>query len=160
MSRPLKRARTTFQVAQKRPIDKNLINVSKSLVTSTQAATTLITATFPCTITGIRWNGAINATAVGATQIRWAIILVKDGNSPNTMATSDGSTLYEPEQNVLTWGVVTANDFDGGTGSSIQALDGSTKTMRKLMGGDQIQIIFFANAAATVNMAVQFFCKS
>lgn len=159
-NRPLKRARTTFQVSQKRPIDKSLINVAHDLNT-TQQSTVLTTATFPCTITGIRWALSLLGDASGPTTVRWAIVLVKDGNSANTMASSDGSTLYEPEQNVLAFGVKQLQDLDQGAGPGAISWEGSTKTMRKLMGGDQLVLITIVSTTrGDLSGVVQFFCKS
>jgi len=159
-NRPFKRARPSFQVSQKRPIDKSLINVTKTLVADVQAATVLTTATFPCTVTGLRWVGSIAADTVTGSVVYWAIILVKDGNSANTMSRSDASTLYEPEQNVLAFGNAVVRDSDAGTGQSVRSIEGTTKSMRKLMGGDQIQFICISSAGSQVTMSVQFFCKS
>jgi len=149
----MKRARPSFQVSQKRPIDKSLIYVAKSSVTA-QVSTDLVTATFPCTITGLRWN--IENKSASSTAI-WAIILVKDGNSANTMAFSDGATMYEPEQNVLAWGVISVGTDNGGEPAQI----GTTKSMRKLMGGDKLVFITAAVAGtADITGGIQFFCKS
>ena len=55
-----KRSRTTgvsvIHSAAKRPIDKNLKYVKKTGVAATQVSTTLFTATFPCTVVGLRWS--------------------------------------------------------------------------------------------------------
>ncbi len=149
----------TFQVSQKRPIDKNLVVVSKNTVDATQVSTTLITATFPCTITGLRWQIATDrAAGTGTAEFYWAIILVKDGNSANTVAISDGATFYEPEQNVLAFGLGSLED----SGPDSMLAEGNTKTMRKLMGGDTIVFIVRGVATNTVNLnaIIQFFCKS
>lgn len=160
----LKRRRITqqtrvLQVSQKRPIDKSLVVVAKSAIDATQVTTDLITATFPCTITGLRWNVAGDrAAGTGTAQLWWAIVLVKDGNSANTIAVSDAATFYEPEQNVLAFGMKAMED----EGPDTSFFEGSTKTMRKLMGGDKL--IFIARGVATntvnLNAIVQFFCKS
>jgi len=159
MSRGLKRQRTGVSsfVTPKRPIDKGLVNVIHGIST-TQAETTLITATFPCTVTGLRWEiGAIGGPQ--STSVRWAIIIVRDGNSANTIGASDGSDLYAPEQDVMAFGVQWCPDTDNGN-SNIH-WTGSTKSMRKLMGGDKIIFVTkgsFSNG--TVNGCVQLFCKT
>lgn len=158
----MKRARMSYQVSQKRPIDKSLIVINKSAVDSTQVSTDLVTATFPCTITGLRWNlTPISASAAGDAIVQWAIILVKDGNSANTMASSDGSTLYEPEQNVLSWGMSALSETDE-AGHQNYTFEGDTKTMRKLMGGDKLVLIVRGATGTTFDFSgcVQFFCKS
>lgn len=156
----MKRPRV-MQVSAKRPIDKALINVTQT-VTSSQTSTTLTTATFPCTLTGLRWSCSLSGNATAGTAVYWAIIRLQDGLAASTLATSDGSDLYTPEQEVLAFGVAQLADSDGGTGSATYNFDGSTKTMRKLMGGDSIRLITLSTTAAGAALrgTVQFFCKS
>lgn len=143
-----------------RPIDKSIVNVVKTLGT-TQLATVLITATFPCTITGLRWEVNATAPTAGSATVRWAIVRVKDGVVVSVMAFSDASSLYDPEQEVITWGLLKAADLDAGTGPAIALSKGDTKSMRKLAGGDTIQMICVSTVAGTpFNAIVQFFCKS
>lgn len=145
----------------KRPIDKQLIVINDSMTAGTQESTTLTTATFPCTVTGIRWDISATSTISGLTQVWWAIVLVKDGNSANNFATSDGSSFYQPEQNVLAFGVAICGDADGNSGNLQQRMEGSTKTMRKLMAGDKLQVVYVAtNFDASLTGIVQFFCKT
>jgi len=159
----MKRARSSaprFQVAQKRPIDKNLLFIGKTN-SAGQQTTDLVTATYPCTITGLRWDLKTIGGAGGNAGVQWAIVLVKDGNSANNIAVSDGSTFYEPEQNVLAFGNMYVMDSDAGTGNATDEDKGSTKTMRKLMGGDKLVFVTRASAAnGEINGIVQFFCKS
>lgn len=141
-----------------RPTDKGLVASAHSLTTA-QKSTTLITATFPCTFTGLRWElSAVNTTA-GADVVFWAIVLVKDGNAAGTMGSSDAAPFYNPEQNVLAFGQTRLGLPANGEGNA--QWSGSTKTMRKLMGGDKVLLIV-NNATATVsfNGVVQFFCKT
>lgn len=150
--------RTTGFVA-KRPIDKELIAINRDITTA-QVETTLTSATFPCTVTGLRWSIGVINTYAGNNPLYWAIVLVKDGNAASGIATSNGSSLYQPEQNVLAFGVCELdNPADGGV--SAYQFEGSTKSMRKLMGGDQL--LFIANAGAngySIRGAIQFFCKT
>ncbi len=159
MSRGVKRQRTGVSsfVVPKRPIDKGLVNVIQGIST-TQDATVLITATFPCTITGLRWEiGLIGGPL--ATAVRWAIIIVRDGNIAGTIGASDAGDFYTPEQDVMAFGCVFLEDTD--VGSSAFVVSGSTKSMRKLMGGDQIMFIHSASQSnGTLNGVVQLFCKS
>ncbi len=92
----------------------------------------------------------------------WAIVIVKDGNSANTMSITDAATFYSPEQNVLAFGV---GNFPGttiGDGALRESWEGSTKTMRKMMGGDILQLLVDGNTATQGSFlgVVQFFCKS
>lgn len=150
-------------VSSKRPIDKNLIMVAKT-VTTTQASTNLVTATFPCTVTGLRWDLTYRQSAANssATSVVWAVVRVKDGLSASTMSTSDGSDLYAPEQEVLTYGTSTFPPGTSGAGAITYHWSDSTKTMRKLMGGDKISLIVLSDVASSGSLfgCVQLFCKS
>lgn len=155
-----KRARTTgvSVVRARRPIDKSLINVAYGGLNATQQTTVLITATFPCTVVGLRWSFGTNQDGgTGLAQGRWSIIINRDGSTINTMSSGVGTVLYEPEQDVLAFGAwQTDNNVQG------SHFDSSTKTMRKLQGGDEL--VFLATGAATntssLHGVVQFFCKS
>ncbi len=151
-----------IQVSTRRPIDKQLVNVAQSL-TTTQTSTVLITATFPCTIVGIRWQlNFLNNITTGATRSRWCIIRLKQGLTASTIATSDGSSLFDPEQECLVWGVSFTTDKDIGAGPQSVHMEGETKSMRKLMGGDRLVLIAINDTAngALLDGVVQFFCKS
>lgn len=154
----MKRARTESRVFPvKRAINKEIIAISRTQSTS-QGATTLTTATYPCTITGVRWHIGLKNTYAGANNFWWAIVLVKDGQTADTLATSDGASIYSPEGNVLAWGMV---ELDDAAGDLTFNGEGSTKTMRKLQGGDTIQFISISAAASmTLRAGVQFFCKA
>lgn len=160
---PRKRTRTgdyVFTSSAKRPIDKGLIVVAQ-IASTTQQETTLLTATFPGTVTGIRWSLAFNAGAVQGNNGFWAIIIVRDGLAASSLSLTDGASLYEPEQDVLAYGVWRGADNDAGTGPAVWQSEGSTKSMRKLMGGDKL--LFITKAAAItgeVDGCVQLFMKS
>jgi len=99
----------------------------------------------------------IDNAAANNGAIAWAIVLVKDGNSAGTLTISDGSTLYNPEQNCIAWGV-------GYAVPQQEALrfEGQTKSMRKLMGGDRIILIRKCNVVDDIDAygCVQFFSKA
>ncbi len=144
--------------SRKRPIDKAIVFINKNAIDATQVSTVLFTATFPCTVVGLRWN--INASQDAGTAFcagAWCIIIAREGITVNTIARTDGATLFAPEQDVLTWG-------QWGIDNNTQTKDdiGSTKTMRKLMGGDRL--IWIGKGVATetthINGVVQFFCKT
>ncbi len=156
----MKRRRTSrgFVVA-KRPIDKDLIVVTKDNLGASQTVQTLKTTTFPCTLTGLRWSIDIGGDGgTGLARTHWAIVIVRDGNTANTITTTGESTFYEPEQDVLAFGVALtqADLWDP------KHFDGATKTMRKLMDGDLVQFLMLGEATNTSKVAgvVQFFCKS
>lgn len=168
MQRSRKRQRTVPVVVEsrvRRPIDKQLINVNITGQGTTQANVSLITATFPATITGVRWSIRIQSLTGGAANSGgWAIVRVKDGLAPNNMSFTNAATFLEPEQEVLAFGRWAVQDADIATncGPSIDHIDGSTKSMRKLMGGDQIYFcVNGINAGITSVLGIiQFFSKT
>lgn len=142
----------------KRPIDKLLINISKDGLANSQTQTILTTATFPCTVVGLRWDIVMAQDAgTGNAFVKWAIVVVRDGNAASTLATSDGSDTYTPEQDVMTYGQVAIDNNTEAYRNS-----GTTKTMRKLMGGDLLIFIALGSATNTVAVrgVVQLFCKT
>ena len=135
-------SRTT---SRKRPVDKVLVNIVKGSLDGTQAATTLLTATFPCTVTGLRWDlSFITDSGSAPGQYAACIIIVRDGITASALALGDGSTLYAPEQDVMSYFSGVNQQTDIGSGAHYV---GSTKTMRKMMGGDKL--IFIAKGQAT-----------
>ncbi len=145
-------------VRVRRPIDKFLVNISKVGVDGTQVQTIIRTATVACTVTGLRWDLATSQQGgTGAGKGRWAIVIVRDGQSASTMAISDGSSLYDPEQDVLTYGSWTIDN-------NVESFhwNSDTKTMRKMRIGDAIVFVAVGVATNTSNVegVVQMFCKS
>ena len=121
----------------RRPTDKELIYISQTF-TSSNTVTTMKTATFPCTIVGLRWNFAgIHTFTTGNSIVNWIIVIVRDGT-------------------------LTFMDADAGFGSTTKQVEGQTKTMRKMQQGDLLQFITISSNAnaGTINGVVQFFCKS
>ena len=144
----------------KRPIDKGLIVVNQS-ASSSQSSTDLADATFPCTIMGIRWSLAIQGNTTTSALVSWAIVRVREGRTADTMSQVDGAHFYDPEQDVLAFGVCRTADLDAGTGPAVRHFEGATKAMRKLMVGDKIQFISIADANSNpVDGVIQLFCKS
>jgi len=154
-----KRRRTgpsRFTVA-KRPVDKSIINVLHDPITSSQKSTTLLTSSFPCTVTGLRWNLTWhNTDSGGGHKVWWAIVVVRDSATASTIGTSDGGSFYKPEENVLTYGTTWLEAAGSGMTS------GTTKTMRKVAGGDTLRFIVLSSTATTtaVQGIIQLFCKS
>ena len=153
--------------AAPRPIDKLLAFVALNDVNATQQASTLFTATTPCTIMGIRWSGFIEGDAgtVGNKHdYQWAIVKVNDGDgAANSISRTEGATLYVPEQNVLAFGVGTDNQSaTSASGMNTKLFEGSTKSMRKYRVGDKLNFICRSIATETVRaqLCVQIFCKS
>ncbi len=175
--RPVKRGRNLFPVTprlmqpmivqrafggrttgSKRPVDKNLIAIQQTGLDATDQTTTLVTVTFPCTIVGLRWDFSVMQTAgTGICTYHWCIVILRDGLVQPTIAVSDGATFYNPEQDVMAFGCTSIDN----NVQSKQYL-GSTKTMRKMMGGDKL--VFVSKGIATntsrVDGVIQFFCKT
>lgn len=148
-----KRRRRT-KTGVKRPIDKKLITITQGTALTTQVQTLLYTATYPATVGGLRWELGLDASG-GDNALAWAIVLVRDGGNPATLSHTNGGSLYVPEQNTIAFG----RTF---VGQDTIHIEGSTKSMRKLMDGDQIFLIVKAKNALQwyVDGAVQFFMKS
>lgn len=141
-----------------RPIDKNLKAVN--LATSGgQDNDTLFTVTYPATVTGIRWSLAAQSTdGVAQSNIYWALVVVKDGEAPKTLAFTGAASFYSPEQHVLAFGCMQLGPSNT---SSYQLSEGHTKTMRKLAGGDTLEIIAASETgSASLKGVVQFFMKA
>jgi hypothetical protein len=154
---PVEGPATFIRPRVKRPIDKQLIAINKTDINA-QTSTVLKTTTFPCTVVGLRWSLAtFQSTGTGEATTHWAVVVVRDGNAASAMSTGDASDFYTPEQDVLTFGVVTHDN-----NTTPKVFEGSTKTMRKMMGGDQLLFIA-AGTATNINSmrgVIQFFCKS
>ena len=73
------------------------------------------------------------------------IVVVDDGEAANGPNLSSGSTLYEPEQNVLAFG----RWFGSTTGASASGgvLEGTSKSMRKMKDGDSLRFITITTSA-------------
>ena len=154
--------RRRFSKGAARPVDKQLISVSQAIST-TQTDTKLLDITFPATLVGLRWAISFNGILTAApTNMSWAIVIVRDGETANTMNRSDGATFYSPEQNCLTFGIFRIPDTDAGAGPVTIQWSDSTKTMRKMAVGDELHIIGEGSSASTGQMIgiVQFFTKS
>ncbi len=147
-------------VAAKRAVQKEVITVQKAAVDGSQSSTTIFTATVPGTMEGLRWDiAAMQDAGTGNTTMRWAIVLVKSGDSANNISATDAATFYSPEGNLLVSGLHIQSGIDINTPNSEK---GSTKTRRKMMAGDTIQMIMVAAATNTwaVSGIVQMFYKS
>lgn len=145
-----------MNVPRAKSLSKRLIVVSKSAVNATQQNTTLFTCTFPCTIVGLRWEiDTIGDTTTPGHNF-WVIQVVKQGNTPPTIAVSDAADLVTPEQNVMAFGV-RLDDADSKSGPD----DGMIKTMRKLQTGDTLifSVVGQATQTSTLRGIIQFFTK-
>ncbi len=155
-----KRKITAAASSTVRPIDKSIINVVDGTVTSTQSDHLLTTATGPCTVKGLRWNLHFKNNSTASDYAMWAIYRLKEGYNIPTISTTTGTSLLEPEQEVMVWGVFQGTDIDAGTGPAIMSDKGETSTMRKLMAGDRLYLSVTAGSANNnvLTGAIQFFC--
>ncbi len=142
----------------KRPINKSMINVDKDGVDGTQVETVLITATFPGTMTGLRWN--IHFTQDAGTALcewAWAIIIAYQDETIDTVGSTDAATFYAPEKNCLVMG---RGAIENNEGTIIES--GKTKTMRKMQVGDRLVFLIKGVATNTTHCqgTIQFFMKT
>lgn len=162
-SRPNKKRRFSqvVSVSQRRPVDKLIVYVNQT-VSNTTNTTTLTTATFPETITGIRWSLTFRGVT-NANNLVWTIVRIKQSIPASAIALSTGTSVQNPEQETIAFGVAAVTIATDAAGPSIMHVEGSTKSMRKLMGGDILAFQCNGNTAAAatdVRGAIQFFGKS
>lgn len=141
----------------RRPMDKKIITIAQTATSAGQDSTNLATATFPGTVVGLRWDFDVRFETNGGI-VAWAIVVVREGASADTLALADGASLYQPEQNVLAGGLLVM----GTDGTYVQKVSGSTKAMRKLQGGDQLLFISLGSDAPSAGIygTVQYFIKT
>lgn len=150
----------------KRPIDKALVNLETTNVVAAQQAVVLYAAaTFPGTITGLRWSIVgvrSGGTANTLGRFKWAIAVIPAGTVASTISMASAATMYSPEQNVLAFGVGATWNSNVGNGDDMIMFEGSTKAMRKLRAGDALHFLVFGTATERhdVTGTVQFFYKT
>lgn len=166
------------KVGVKRPIDKRIVVCNSGLIIGTAQTNSNLYpsgligagATFPGTITGLRWKFEIASNNTSPQTIFWAIVKLREGvAAPSTIGTSDNNSLYNPEQDVMTCGTINIGSGGGSATSflsSINVSEGFTKTMRKLMAGDRLVVCYASDTAGAAGVGyffsgfVEFFFKS
>ncbi len=151
-----KRQRTVTVARARRPVDKVILVVGLAL-NATDDSTVIHTATYPATMTGLRWDfNFLQSGGTGVASYVWAIIYLRDGETIDNLTFANGASLYSPEQNCLVWAF---GSIDNNTETKQDR--GSTKTMRKMMVGDQIVVAALGVATNTTAMTggVQLFLK-
>ncbi len=141
-----------------RPIDKQLIAINLTNIDATQQNTTLITATFPCTLVGIRWSlGVIQDGGTTVSSNFWCINILRDGVTQPAISKTNAASFFTPETNCLAFGVAL---IDNNTNEV--SFEGNTKTMRKMQGGDKLIFSSLGDASNTSRVlgVIQFFCKT
>lgn len=157
------------QVSMKRPIDKKLLSFTATLVgAGGLSSSVLYLATFPGTITGIRWDLLYQSALSTQTTPGFGpflITIIRDGVTAPAVSYGTFATpanLMVPEQNCLVAGNWYAGSYSSGECGQYQ---GTTKTQRKLMGGDTIQFHTYNVGVLTtgdvqIRAIFQFFVKS
>jgi len=148
-------------MSSSRPIDKQIINFND---TATSSGESNILYTQPAssagTLTGLRWDMGVLAQGAAATVLRWALVIVREGESSLALNSTNLGKLYPRAENVLAFGV---KNFAGSTlanGAIEYQFTGSTKTMRKLKAGDTLVIVTRAfNTDVILQGGFQFFIK-
>jgi len=164
MPRAVYKRKRYIPPSPKRPIDKILKNVTVS-ASSTNRQVQLMQSSFPGTVVGLRWEGAITnlleVTTNSLNQVMWAIVLKPDNTDLSDLAfggSNAAGNSYQPEQNVLATGVVSTTFSDANI-----PVCGSTKTMRKLKAGDSIWFLaqsVFSTNNFSLSLQVTFFYKT
>ena len=149
-----------------RPVDKLVYSVLKSIPAgSHDAAQTIFTATYPCTVTGFKWNINTIGDNTQALFCVWALIKYKEGEVFNhELHYVDGENLIDAESDVIAYG----GGFFGSQGDgSTKPLnrEGMTRIMRKMQVGDLIRFKFrvpgnIVGAAVPVMGTFQIFIRS
>ncbi len=155
-----RRQTTAFIPRPSRNVEKIITSINQPDVDITQQATTLYTTTFPATVTGLRWSFCLSAgpsaTATGC--LYWMIIILRDEDLVNIIGGGDGNPTYQPEQNVLAFGMATVHSTPAATAQFI--IDGKSKTSRKMKSGDKVIFIMrtgSTNSHADLSGMVQMF---
>ena len=93
----------------------------------------------------------------GVCIFQWAIVYAAEAQAIDTLSLTNGASLYDPEQDVLTWGISSINN-----NTETKQYNGTTKSMRKLKVGDRLVIVTRGIATNTTDLlgGVQFFCKT
>lgn len=154
MARPSRRSRRSF-ARTKRSKNKTLIGGQFTTNANTLNSSTLYTAVYPCTMAGMRWDmDFVRASIVSENNIQgqWAIYILKEGNVALELSPT---TIMQPEQNVIAWGVMSLGTIDSGV--SKKSYMDKTKSMRKLQGGDKIMLAIKTVEAVSCVWGVQFF---
>ena len=153
-----KKRKINATVSRARPIDKVLAYVRLSGQDETQSSVKLVQTSFPCTITGLRWEMAITQLGgSGICEADMAIVIIHEGQATPALSTATSTQFYEPEQNCLAFKTLLIDNH-----STTKEWSGSTKTMRKMKIGDAIHFVALGQATNTCTIAgcIQLFCMS
>ena len=159
-----RKRRATDFIVRPRPnrVNKKLIAITDALVTSsTTDHTDLLTATFPCTVTGLRWSLSVfGLDPEDVTFIYWAVVVQRAGTTLDGLSFSNGGTFYPQEEEVMSFGVLGAGIKAAGT-TQASNTEGATRTMRKLQEGDKLVLVYYCSNddGGSLSGVIQYFCK-
>lgn len=148
----------------KRPNEKCLVSYNATVGTI-QNSTTIYTAEYPCTISGIRWSGNLsNLQTVGTSSayVHWFLVVVRDGELDGFINTGHNVSAYSVPDNVLVFNNITCANRTV-VGDYYYNFKGTSKAQRKLRKGDKLKIIardMFIPDIAFLRMVMQFWCFS
>ena len=120
---------------------KELRTVAQASTTG-QVATLLYDAVVPSVVKGV------SVDSISVTNVFQAIILVKAGDTLNTISLVDGATFYQPESNVMWWSVTPGDD------------PYTSRSVRKMNPGDKLYFVTTTSGAQKREAIVQFYVGS
>ena len=129
----------------KRPVDKELMYIKADSLGTTQDNTTIRTSTVAETFTG--GHIQVDVTRQSGGVINMVLAMIPEGLTIPTITTTDGNSLFVPEEYVV-W----ATTFRIATGS-VETISRSAriKTMRKMKNGDRLVLCAVGSAATVGN---------
>ncbi len=155
----MSKRRRKFGRVARRPIDKQIITISQTVPINGE--TTILTILRGATtLTGLRWNfGVASNQDISDVQYNWALVIVKDGDTANALNVGNNQQMYTPEQNVMSWGTGILTKTSSSAGPATHQWEGTTKSMRKMMEGDNLTMVFTSNVTngVIIHGAIQLF---
>lgn len=143
-----------------RPIDKLLTSVQLN-VTASGATLLLATASYPCTVAGLRWSLVLSHTATNVTaNCSWAIVTVSHGYSPSAISLTNGTTFYAPEQAVMAFSNGYIRSISDDAGPVSQWFYDTVRTKRKLQVDDKLYLVARSDQDCSLRGIIQHFCIS
>ena len=125
---------------------KELINISHALPNNIQVDSTLYTAKEACVLKGMRLQ--YNCETSTISNIRWCLLVVKEGRSPNAISTTPLAKMYVPEQEVWAAGAVKTTDLTNNANLYGAPVDIHVKTSRKLEQGDKLYFVVISGSSS------------
>jgi len=147
-----------YKSYRRRQTDK-ILRTLNNTASSTQTNIALYTATYPCTVSGIRWDLNVFGDPDAETRCIFVISVVPQGQTVSTISTTDNTSFYDPEQNVLGHFSTFVTDSNAGAGPVIENEKGQSMTKRRLKVGDTLVFSARGTSAETVTFfgTLQFF---